>query len=220
MNRRDRRINAKLDRNMVKRGNLIVPEKYQKVPTIAIGRLAKDFVYARFDHCFGQLCAVSAPHFNLAGLKQDSPLPHFGRDMMVDSARAIEADYLFFIDSDEVFPPDVLVNLYEHQKDIVVANYPKRIEPYQCVNPDPIEAVGALYKLPWAATGCMLIKMDVFNKIDWPYFDTIQKLDENGKKIRIGEDQYFTIKARVAGIDIWCDHTIEIGHTAMEDKFL
>lgn len=218
MNRKTRRLNDKLNKKI----GLYNRTKKDKFKTIAIGRLAKDFVYASFDQCFAQLCAVSSEKFNLAALKQDSPLPHFGRDIMVEKAREIGADYLFFIDSDEEFSPDTLIRLYRHKKDIIVANYPKRIKPYQNVNPDPIPETteGDLCKLYWAATGCMLIDMKVFDKMHWPYFDTVQKLGENNEKIRIGEDQYFCIKARAAGFDVWCDTSIRIGHTGIETHYL
>ena len=58
-------------------------------------------------------------------------------------------------------------------------------------------------------TGCLLIRMRVFDKIPKPWFST--RIE--GEKIQ-GEDYYFCDRAREAGFEIWCDGDLsrEIGH--------
>ena len=57
-------------------------------------------------------------------------------------------------------------------------------------------------------TGCMLIKMSVFDKIEKPYF----YYGDAGQEGLMSEDVYFCDKAHQAGYDVWCDPTIEVGH--------
>ena len=61
-------------------------------------------------------------------------------------------------------------------------------------------------------TGCLLIRMSVFDALAKPYFRYV--IDEVGGEI-VGEDYVFCDRAREAGFRIWCDAalSLEIGHT-------
>jgi hypothetical protein len=58
--------------------------------------------------------------------------------------------------------------------------------------------------------GVMLIKASVFKKIEFPYFYFEQLPNEK----LLGEDIYFCVKAKDAGIETYVDHDLskEIGH--------
>ena len=133
-------------------------------------------------------------------------------------------DYLMFIDADMRFPKDALVRLLKHNKDIVGVNATTRSEPVKPTAKNiNYEEDGSVSWLPVYsnvkkgiekvdAIGCgvILIKNSAFKKLEKPYFYFEQL--PNGKLL--GEDVYFCIKAKDAGIDTYVDHdlSMEIGH--------
>jgi glycosyltransferase involved in cell wall biosynthesis len=137
----------------------------------------------------------------------------YNRNQIVDMAIANGSECLMFIDSDISFPPDGIQRLLDHDKDIIGGYYntrrgnnPVRVfdeagnvvirdipsEPFQCA------------VLP---TGFMLIQLSCLAKLQRPYFNTITHT-----KGTIGEDVVFCKAATDAGLEIWCDPTIPLGH--------
>jgi hypothetical protein len=102
------------------------------------------------------------------------------RNDIVEMAKKAGADYVLQIDSDLIFPPDTLMRLLSHQKDIVGATYCKKFPPYECLGrllpkdgkvPDAEEfKQGGLWPALMLPGGMMLIKMDVFDKMGWPWY--------------------------------------------------
>lgn len=107
---------------------------------------------------------------------------------IVEMVRKNNADYMFFIDSDMKIPPDALIRLLKHDKEIVGATYNKRVPPFETLGrlkgPKPSEeelAKGGLREAEQLPGGCLLIKMSVFEKITWPwFFECYQWPGENG----------------------------------------
>lgn len=124
--------------------------------------------------------------------------------------------HLLFIDDDMVFPPDTLERLLNHQKEIVGVVYHSRKFP-----PEPTVVLenGSVLKsenIPkepmkcqHVGTGIMLIDLNVFKKIDRPWFTT--ETHETGWTL-VGEDAFFCTQARNKGIEVWCDPTLDIKH--------
>ena len=67
-------------------------------------------------------------------------------------------------------------------------------------NPDGHAGLVELYTAPM---GCTLIKVDVFKKIEMPWFVTTGQLTQ---------DSFFSQKARDAGYTLWCDTSIRCDH--------
>ena len=150
------------------------------------------------------------------------------RNYCVVQAQKNKSDYLLFIDDDMVFPPDTLEKLLAHNLEIVGVNsysrclplsstvglmnekgeykHPSRYPEFEMQIPD------SLFKAYFVGTGVMLIKMCVFEKIKSPYFEFV--VAKNGMVLH-GEDGSFCEKAKKAGMDIWCDPTIQIGHLGL-----
>ena len=141
------------------------------------------------------------------------------RNMAVDHALAQDMDYILFIDDDMVIRPEdkLFTKLVEHDKDIVAPLFFHRRHPYApLLFKRNIRAGGryttfdnimdyqkGLLQVDGVGCGVVLIKTEVFKKIDNPYFvfgDTF------------GEDLYFCNKAINAGFKIYCDTNIEVGH--------
>jgi len=138
------------------------------------------------------------------------------------------AKYLLMLDTDQVYPVDTLTKLLSHKVDVCGVRVHRRWMPF-----DPIflrgeigkyESVseeeaysGDLIEIDATGTGCLLFDMKVFDKIEKPWF-AFDQVD--GKPI--GEDIYFCSKARKAGLRIFVDTSIEVGHltTVEVNRFL
>jgi len=142
------------------------------------------------------------------------------RNKLVKTSIEAKCDYIVFIDADMRFPKDTIMRLLRHQKDIIGVNATTRTEPViptaknLTINEDgsctwlPIysNSLDGISKADGIGCGVMMIKASVFAKLQEPYF-YFEQLPDN--KI-LGEDIYFCIKAKDAGIDTWVDHDLSM----------
>lgn len=149
------------------------------------------------------------------------------REACVSEALTMKSDYLFFIDTDMAFPPDAMGRMLQHApgKDVLgglyfekrlplvatmkmpdgdgfaTGNIPTPSEPFQCA------AIG---------TGFMLIDLKrLADCMAPPYFAFTD--DARGVTQKWadgpGEDTAFCLRARKAGLSVWCDPTIPLYHS-------
>jgi GT2 family glycosyltransferase len=146
------------------------------------------------------------------------------RNSLVRTAIDEKCDYILFIDADMRFPKTTLERLLAHKKDIIGVNATTRMMPPKPtarniqINEDGSvdwleifsNKENGIGKVDAIGCGVMLIKTSCLKNIPQPYFYFEQLL--KGKLL--GEDIYFCIKAKDAGIDTWVDHdlSMEIGH--------
>lgn len=96
------------------------------------------------------------------------------RNGTVELALKNNADYLMWIDSDMKFPPDTLLRLLKHGKDIVGSTYNKRVPPYETLGklkgakPDSID--GGLHEALLLPGGMLLVNAMVYKKLSWPWY--------------------------------------------------
>lgn len=142
------------------------------------------------------------------------------RQECVKAAVEWGADWLFCIDSDMRFPVNAVEGMMAHGVDVVAANCSKRKRPVGPTarrrnagfNDDresdvvwPDRNVHGLEKVETVGFGVMLIKADVFKRIEWPWFE--QPWHEAAGR-SVGEDIFFCIRCREAGIPIYIDHDL------------
>jgi len=147
----------------------------------------------------------------------------FNRNKLVEEAINAEATHLMFLDADMMFDNDAMWTLLQHaDKDIVAGNYNIRRDPKSVsgsgstvkmmVNDEIVSLTelpkGGIFQCYAAPTGFMLINLEVFKKLKKPYF--VEWEDKEGNHTT--EDVDFCIKANKAGLEVWCDPTIKIGH--------
>uniref|UniRef100_A0A6H1ZQ26 Putative glycosyltransferase n=1 Tax=viral metagenome TaxID=1070528 RepID=A0A6H1ZQ26_9ZZZZ len=132
---------------------------------------------------------------------------HLGRERLAQQALDGGFTHLLFVDSDMFFEPDALDRLIARDKDIVGADYNKKVLPPEGTVIGAEE--GDFVKCEGIATGFLLIKTEVFKKLKHPWF--FYEADEQGNCIT-GDDMWFCKIAREAGYDIWCDKTIKVFH--------
>lgn len=137
------------------------------------------------------------------------------REKLAGMAIEGAADRLFWVDSDQTFPPETLLRLLGHDLPIVGCNYRKRI-PDRIVpaSRNLIEGriAGAepkaegIEKVDLLGFGVVLIKASVFEGLPRPWF-------ASGP---YGEDGYFCQQALAHGVPAYIDHALsmEVGHVA------
>lgn len=184
-----------------------------------------DMVSARFAQCLATLkkvdhCVVS---FLINSLVYDS------RNKLAEYAVKGEFDYIMWLDSDMVFPPNTLEHMMnvldEHPEiDILSSLYFRRGAPFspvafdelsvndrgECHFVDMKEIPTELREIAGCGFGCVLMHTDCL-------FDLAGKYGNNTwftPMGNVGEDCSFCIRARNEDYKIYCDPTLKIGHMA------
>ena len=143
------------------------------------------------------------------------------RTMAVKMALKANDTHIMFIDSDMIFPPDGMARLLGQDKDIIGCNYNQRRVPLvstvkianekgKLIKGSSKNFPNKTFEVAALGTGFMLINLDVFKKIEKPWF--FAGFQEDKKDDFITEDVYFCRKAKDAGFQVWCDPTIDIKH--------
>ncbi len=141
---------------------------------------------------------------------------HWGREMIYDTALKQDCTHLVFVDTDMVFPPGTIRHLVDLKKDIVgIVAYKKIMSPrvacvrlHEGVEMGPDEIPKELFRCDEVGTGIMAIDLERCQAVAPPRFDAGPPIGEP----LVGEDLYFCRKARAAGLEVWCDPTIEVKH--------
>lgn len=140
------------------------------------------------------------------------------RNNMVREALGCGCTHILMMDTDQIYPRDIIKRLTSHKKDIVGAMVCRRYPPfdplllrgkinnYHTVSEDEIDK-GGLIPVDATGTGCLLISMEVFKKLPDPWF-RFNKTDTG----IVGEDIGFCSNARRAGFDIYVDTDCEVMH--------
>lgn len=142
------------------------------------------------------------------------------RNYIAVQALKNKSDYLLMIDDDMTFPPDTLDTLISNKKDICGVAYHPRCETGQITkyldethvivldnNKDP--KYKKTFECHATGTGIILIKCDIFLKIERPWF---QFNYHSTGQCKLGEDWYFCEKAKKYNIKTFADPTIKVGH--------
>jgi len=159
------------------------------------------------------------------------------RNNMVKKLLKEDFTHLFFMDSDMNFPENTLSRLLQHDLDIVGGLYSQKMPPFyttifkgkdvdiskekadwdensnghwSTVNPKPGAGV---IEVSAIGTGCLLIKRNVLEDMEWPYFWYEESPDE--KEEMMTEDVFFCIKAKNVGFKIHCDTSVLCGHVGL-----
>lgn len=142
------------------------------------------------------------------------------RNNVVENAKRENCDYLFFIDSDIIIKEGQLDKLLSHNKDIVTGVYYQRMLPHVplprrkvCNNLYiSIELDGQdIVDIDGTGMGCVLIKMDIFDKLEYPWFEFKYDRD-HGEWYQLSEDLNFCQKVQSIGTRIYCDPHVQCNH--------
>lgn len=146
------------------------------------------------------------------------------RNLSVIEAISLGCTHILQLDVDNLYPDDIIPRLLNHQKDFVCAPYNMRVAPYtnlqfKNISLNKVNVTdnicnfndSKLHKIEGTGGAGNMIRLDVFKKIDYPYYETpIKKI--GNEYIETGEDINFCRKCKKANIKIWCDASISYPH--------
>ena len=151
--------------------------------------------------------------FDYEAIFKEGPNQPLNREVIAETAIQKGCSHLLFVDSDMCFGSDALSILLSRGKDIIGVNYHLRQFPLVTTVKTSFETTMKDYpdnviKCDAVATGFLLIKTAVFEKLTKPWFH----VEANKDGTLEGHDYRFCRKAREAGYDIWCDLNIVMKH--------
>ena len=165
---------------------------------------------------------VSGRNDKLSIITQDGVRLDTSRNELVNTALANDQDFIFFMDSDQDFPADVIQTMlgdFEDNPEIeavtglytwkkppfvphVYHSYDRKTKKYNIAAKFPLNE---LFRVEGAGTGCLMVKRGVFERTPRPWF----KFGAYKNSLPMGEDLYFCYKAKPL---ILCDPRIKSGH--------
>lgn len=181
---------------------------------------AMDSVPTQFAHSLAILNAVGETTVAF----QIGSLVYTSRNDLAKKAMSSEADYILWLDSDMVFPPDLLTKLMSHMSDpdvdFVTGLYYRRVAPYSPVLFSKLEQAENGFSFaeydeipdePFEVAGCGFgavlmrtsVAIDVAINNSGRMFDPL---------LGAGEDLSFCWRARQLGHKIICDPSVSLGH--------
>lgn len=187
-------------------------------PKLLIGLPHKNLVSLEWSLAFRNLVVNVPSIFTCsAGVPID-----VARNEIVKSALTNNVDWIFFLDTDVVPPPDIITRLMAHNLPIVTAIYHTRAPPIEpCiwreVHPSGKQAIaytqGQMIEADFIGMGACLIHTSVFKNIFPPFFDwTLGRQEPNNMTLGRSEDFEFCKKVRDKGYKIWADTSIQCRH--------
>jgi len=161
-------------------------------------------------------CLMQLEHDGQVDIISNS-LVYDARDKIAMDALASEVDYVMWLDSDVIYPQDIIKVLMSRDKDMVTGLYYKRTAPFSpCIytrkDDDKLYTYldypeDELFKVDAAGFGCMLMKASVIKAVHKKFGGCFFPVNGIG-----GEDLSFIKRASECGIEVWCDSSVKCGH--------
>ncbi len=145
------------------------------------------------------------------------------RNYIAWQAQVNKCTHIFSVDDDMVFDRLTLTNMLKHDKEIIgvvaMAKSVGQVHTITLLNQEELSDKDKifnrlpipeeLFKVRAVGNGIILIKTEVFDKLERPWYANETDITGANKK---GEDYWFCEQATKAGFDIWCDPQIKVGH--------
>ena len=142
----------------------------------------------------------------------------------------LDYDYQVWIDSDQVVTWKQIKQLISWRKDIVAGwtategmqftamtevadeDFREKTGHWPKVSISEMESRKELFKCYAVGFGLVVIKKGVCEKIGYPWFEPLHRMERNGMATYLADDESFCFKAREKGFDVWVDPNTRIGH--------
>lgn len=162
---------------------------------------------------------------------QVGSLIYTSRDNLSKKAVSMGADYIFWLDSDMVFEPDILIRMMDEiePNTILTGLYFRRSTPFSPVLFDKLEMTDKgcewtdfkeipdkPFEVGGCGFGCVLMPTEAILSVVLQHTHMFNPM--NG----VGEDLAFCWRARQSGYKIICDPQIKlghVGHTVIDENF-
>lgn len=173
---------------------------------------------ARFAIFYGSLFNIITPPETIVRQSRGASVAE-NRNELAKYALEVGAEYIFYVDDDQIIPSDTLTKLLSHQKDIVSGLYLHRNPPFAPLIFGREDEKGLVYHrllrtgesglipVVCSGAGCLLINMKVFEKMEKPWW-TLGQIEKD----KWCDDVDFCRRARAAGFDLYCDLNAPVGH--------
>lgn len=177
---------------------------------------------SRSTACFGAMTAQTALSGMISDLRirnQQGAYIDLQRETLAYDALTAGADAIFWLDHDHTYPPDSVVRLLKHNVPIVGCGYRRRLPPFfeqmPPFHPGP-GSVDGLMVAEYMLGGFTLVRKEVYEKLERPWYRCGWGLDPTRPEAHIGEDIDFSKRLIAGGFVPLIDEqlTKEIGHLA------
>ena len=182
---------------------------------------------------FAQSLALLQKPENATLAMKAGSLIYTSRNDLATHAIQTDMDYVFWMDSDMVFPADALTRMLktaeENHLDFLSGIYFRRVPPYTPTLFDKLDFRGnicswtefkeipeGLFEIGGCGFGCVLVSTEVFLSVQAKHGNMFAPIGNNG------EDIAFCWRARDCGYKLWCDPSVVCGHvgySVIDDKF-
>ena len=154
---------------------------------------------------------------------QPGPYTHWNREHLVNQALQAGVDYAMFVDTDIAFPTDGIIRLIQAEKPIIGGPYNLKNDKSESVIKMPgqngkrfssghFDFPDEPFEVAAIGTGFMLIDLQAISELERPLFPCDFGDGDSDGGTMLGEDIAFCLKAREAGITIWCHPKVQVGH--------
>ena len=175
-----------------------------------------------------KLLNLDRQQYNITIQLLKSSILYISREYLTKAALNAKADYLMFLDSDQLIETDCVNRMAKHLdngEDIVTTLIFRKDAPYEpCIFSHQEELSNRQIALQYydvesqdltkpfyvesCGFGCTMMKLDIFKNIPEPWFLP---------RPYTGEDISFMWEARQKGYKVLCDPTIEVGHVGFKN---
>ena len=151
------------------------------------------------------------------------------RNLIAKEAIEYGFDYVLMVDSDITLPSDTLIKMLDQPVDVCLGCYPRKntideiVELFKLNQKDyvttfkaeEIDSFKGRVEVKGGGFGCAFIKVDVFNKLKYPWFKYVEY--DNGDIL--SEDNYFCSTLADKKIKIYAHTDIRCGHTVHKSQW-
>lgn len=141
--------------------------------------------------------------------------------------------YILTMEDDNIPPADGLLKLYEGMDlfDVIGGLYWTKGEAGQpMIYGDPrdivlnfrpqIPEIDSLQPCRGLGMGFTLFKLDVFKRLEFPWFKTLQEVNDQNAAVMYTQDLYFFEKIYYNGFKVACDTRVKVGHFDKETEII
>ena len=170
-----------------------------------------DMVPVAFCHSLAQLQKVGDCYLTMKA----GSLIYTSRNSLATEAIKSEADYVFWLDSDMVFTPEIVEDLMFSGKEIVTGIAHSRRPPYSsCIFTEIYPGVQkwkgeypkSTFEIAACGMACCLMSTEVLSAVHDKFGMAFQPTPE------YGEDVAFCWRASQCGYKIWAEPGVRVGH--------
>ncbi len=173
---------------------------------------------SRFAMFYDSVLHLIAPP-NTAALVAKGANIAENRNGLAERAIGMGAEWILYLDDDQVLAPNTLAELLERDKDVISGLYVSRQPPFIpmvydredergfCF-PRLLETFdGGIHSVVATGAGCLLVKTKVLRALEKPYW-RLGQITKDGW----GDDLHFCRRVRELGFEIWVDLNVLVGH--------